>query len=534
MNWWARFRRRLPEGWLARIGPRILAFNLLLVFVPAVGFFFLGVYETQLLNTQERSMVQQGRILAAALSDRGELLGIEAERVLRGLEQRVTARLRVVDAEGRLLADSSRLGPRSSDGSVEPTTPEARRSWLYRLGAVGFRLYHRVLGTPEFGESEEFYDPAQPFTGSEIRAALTGRYGAITRITPRQRSVTLYSAIPVRDGERVVGAVLVSQSTLRILQDLYELRLAGAKVFVASLFAAAILSLLVATTIVRPLARLRREARELVDDHGRMRGHFRGSERRDEIGDLARGLEELSGQLRQQVEYFQSFAADVSHEFKNPLASIRTATEMAEDAESGEEAERLRAIVLDQVARLERLLSEVREITVIDARLEAEDRRRVELTGLLESVVEAMRWRYPEVQFELDLEPDLAVQAVPERLAQVFENLLDNAASYSGADGSVWVEAHVVEVGAHGAADYGVVVVVDDEGPGVAAEHRDRVFDRFFSHRPEAEAERGAQKEHAGLGLSIVRAIVEGHGGAVALTESPAGGARFTVTLPQA
>jgi two-component system sensor histidine kinase ChvG len=496
-----------------------------LVFVPAVGFFYLGVYETQLLRSQERSMVQQGRILAAALSERGDLLEIEAQRAVRRLERRVTARLRVVDAQGRLLADSSRLGPLSGESSTETLErPGTRRTPLYRVGAVVFRAYHRLVGTAEFQEPEAYYDPSAPFGGEEVLAALAGRYGAITRITPGQRSVTLYSAIPVRDGDEVVGAVLVSQSTFRILQDLYELRLAGAQVFLASLVAAAILSLLMATTIVRPLRRLRREANQLVDHQGRLRGSFGGSGRRDEIGDLARSLEDLSARLHQHVHFFQTFAADVSHEFKNPLASIRTATEMAAEVEDPADIQRLSTIVLEQVARLERLLSEVREITVIDARLESELRQRVDLSSLLESVVEGMQRRFPRLRFEVEVEPHLEVDGIPERLAQVFENLLDNAVSYSPEEGTVAVRAR--------GDDIGVAILVDDSGPGVPVDHRARVFDRFFSHRPGTGE--SARHEHSGLGLAIVRAIVEGYGGSVGVQASPAGGARFSVVLPLA
>ena len=467
-------------------------------------------------------MVQQGRILAAALSERGELLDVEAERALRRLGQRVTARLRILDADGRLMADSSQLGPRSTNGPREAERIGTRGNLLYRIGAEVFRRYHQLMGTPQFGEPEEYYDPAAPFAGEEVLAALEGRYGAITRITPRQRSVTLYSAIPLRNEDQVVGVVLVSQSTLRILLDLYELRLAGAKVFLASVLAAAILSLLVATTIVRPLARLRREANALVDSSGRLRGRFGGAGRRDEIGDLARALEDLSARLHQQVRFFQTFAADVSHEFKNPLASIRTATEMAGDAEDAAEAQRLTTIVLEQVARLERMLSEVREITVIDARLEVQNRQPVDLSVLIENVAQGMRLRFPEVSCVVDIDPGLTVDGVPERLAQVFENLLDNAASYTPDGAEVSIQGRSDDVGVH--------LTVDDSGPGVPTEHQEKVFDRFFSHRPDIGDTNGPK--HSGLGLAIVRAIVEGYGGSVSVVASPQGGARFAVVFP--
>jgi two-component system, OmpR family, sensor histidine kinase ChvG len=513
---------------LSRIWIRLLAFNVLLVFVPAAGMLYFGAYERQLLAALERSMVQQGRILAAAVSAGGELREEQVAAILERLEQRTTARLRVLDREGRLLADSSLLGPGAAAREAPPELPAtggatARESRLYRLGSAVFRAAGRLLSRPEAAESPEFYDPAQPFRGPEVVAALEGRYGAATRISPGQRSVTLYSAIPVRQDGEVAGAVLVSQSTLRILQDLYDLRLASFKVFLASLLVAALLSVLVATTIVRPLARLRREATAILDRRGRLAGGFGGARRRDEIGDLARALEELTRRLDEHLRFSESFAADVSHEFKNPLAAIRMATDLLAEAASDEERQRFTVMALAEVSRLERLLSSVREVSSIDAGLEAEERHPVALEQLLASLVEGVGLRAGSTgRLELEAQPGLNVSAQPDRLIQVFENLLDNALSFAPVGSIVRVTAT-----ARGGE---VRVVVEDQGPGIPEEHLGRLFDRFFTFRP---GEPG-RREHSGLGLAIVKAIVEGYGGTVQGSNRAGGGARFEVRLPLA
>jgi two-component system, OmpR family, sensor histidine kinase ChvG len=519
---------------LSRIWIRLLAFNVLLVFVPAAGILYLDVYERQLLAALERSMVQQGRILAAALTDREELGEEEARGLLERLEQRTTARLRILDWEGRLLADSSQIGPRMEGPPASLPAPvlastlpagtpaKARERRLYRLGSAVFRGLERLTTRPEAAESPEFYDPAHPFQGSEVLAALEGRYGATTRISPAgQRSVTLYSAIPIRRQGEVVGAVLVSQSTLRILQDLYDLRLASFKVFLASLGVAALLSVVVATTIVRPLTQLRREAAAILDRRGKLRGRFQESRRRDEIGELARALATLSRRLDEHLMFSESFAADVSHEFKNPLASIRTATEMLCEARDEEERRRFTAMVLEEVARLERLLSSVREVTSIDAAMEQEERLGVALDELLTRLVEGVALRAPAgVALELDAEPELVVSGNPDRLTQVFENLLDNALSFSPPGSTVTIRAN--------RSGEQVVVEVEDQGPGISPEHRDRVFDRFFSYRPGGASQDG----HTGLGLAIVKAIVEGYGGEVEAGGAERKGAVVEVRLP--
>ena len=554
-----RFRRRL-----SRLSVRLLAFNLLLVLVPLGGAFYLGLhqllgrYERQLLAAQERSMAQQGRLLAAALAGAGAPLGTEgAEPILAGLEQRITARLRVWDGDGRVVADSSRLGPTRDElaadrdgagaapGSARAGAAPARESWLYRLGALPFRLWRGLRSAGGEREIEaaaptpaaapaatpaevppQAPSEAPPEVPPEVEAALGGRYGAAVRPTPGdERSVTLHVGIPVRVGDRVVGAVQASQSTFRILEELRGTRLAFFQVFLASIAVAAALSLALATTISRPVRRLRAEAAALVDRRGRLRGTFSGSEHLDEIGDLARALAALSGRVEEHGRFAEAFAADLSHEFKNPLTSIRAATEVLSETEAPAERARLLATVESEVARLERLLTAVREMSWIDSRLEEEPVGPVDLGALLAALVDNLRLRAPaRVRLELELpEERIAVRAAADRLVQVFENLLDNALGFAPVGSAV-----VVRLERQGP---WTVTTVRDRGLGIPAEHLARVFDRFFTYRPERPGE--GSRRHSGLGLAIVRAIVEGYGGSVEAANAPAGGAVFTVRLPR-
>lgn len=523
---------------VARIWIRLFAFNVLLVFLPAAGLLYLSSYEQQLLVAQEEAMAQEGRVLAAALSELGVagleeedpatgggLLRLEAQRVLAQLNRQSASRLRVLDDEGRLLADSAQLGPRREPGAPETDLlePERRRNPLYRLGSGIYRL----LEPPEA-------PAADPGTGvewserPEIRRALAGGYGAASRPTPGQRSLTLYSALPIRDGESVAGVVLVSRSTYRILQALYDMRLSLFQVIVASVLAAAVLSLLVATTIVRPLRRLQRQAGVLIDRRGRLRGGFSGSRRADEIGDLARALDELSHRLAEHIAFIESFSADVSHAFKNPLASIRVAAESLGENPDASRREHLIEMVQNQVARMERLLTAARELTRLDVQLEQEPRSPVALAPLLAEICEAYRLRGSDrgIEIALELPPrPLVVEASEERLAQVLENLLDNALGFSPAGGTI-----VVRLRAAGEA---AVIEVEDEGPGIPAAHRETIFTRFFTYRPERPSDDRDPWGHTGLGLAVVRSIVEGYGGSVTAGDGCGCGALLRITLPR-
>jgi len=512
----------------SRISLRLLAFNVLLVFLPVGGVLFLDTYEGHLLIAQERTMAQEGRLLAAALEARDRLEGEDAQRILVQLGQRHLARLRVVGLDGGMLADSSLLGPRLENGETAVTpseTPTASESsFLYKLGSLPFRL---LRGSSPAADGEYDTDVSSDLLlRPEIQSAIEGRYGAITRISPApRRSVTLHIAIPVRIEGAVEGVVLVSQSTGRILQALDAVRLDVFKVFLLSLGAAVILSLIAATTISRPLARLRERAGDILDRRGRLQGGFAASSRRDEIGDLERALAELTRELEQHLRSTEAFAADVSHEFKNPLASIRTATDMAlEDVEPGERRRFLEMIQKD-VARMERLLSEAREISRIDADLDDEERTEVKIDELLAALVESFRLRNAGsgIRFDLALaDAQVTVEASADRLTQVFENLIDNSVSFSPPSGRVTVSLRTAGDTAE--------VSVADEGPGIPDEHLARVFRRFFSYRPDDSTGSG----HTGLGLALVRSIVDSLGGSISAEPRSGGGTKMVLVLPLA
>lgn len=512
----------------SRISVRLLAFNVLIVFLPIAGVLFLDTYERHLLEAQERTMGQEGRLLAAALEARDRLEAEDAQRILVQLGQRHLARLRVIDSVGTVLADSALLGPRRelepADAAKEASTSKAGHNLLYRIGSLPFRMLRTgtddMVGTADSDRSGDLL--ARP----EVQSALGGRYGAATRISGEsRRSVTLHIAIPVRIAGSIEGLVLVSQSTGRILQALDAVRLDVFKVFLLSLGAAVVLSLIAATTIARPLASLRRRAGTIVDRRGRLRDLFSATARRDEIGDLERALAELTRQLDEHLRSTEAFAADVSHEFKNPLASIRTATDMALEDITPTERRRFLLMIQKDVARMERLLTESREISRIDAQLDDEERSRVRLDELLPALIESFRLRFCDSGPAIDLavaDDGLAVEASADRLTQVFENLIDNAVSFSPPGSRIAVTLR--------AASGNAEVTVIDEGPGIPEEHRERIFSRFFTYRP-------AQRDHSnhtGLGLALVRAIVESYGGSVACENRNAGGTRMVVTLPLA
>ncbi len=525
----------------ARLSIRLLLANVLLVFLPIAGILALDVYEKQMLTALERSLVQQARVASAALG--GRTLDSAETSTTKDFVQRLArsteARVRIFDAQGVLLADSAKLAPTRSDskGESDPyrsldrggdrsegdeTERETRLRPLYRLGAAMYRWVEPLRELRFRARSE-----APPRKRASVRFAversLAGNYGAAVEESPGQRSLTLHSALPIRDASgAVIGVVAVSQSTVRILRSLYDVRLRIFEIFCVSVLVAGAITLLFAATVSRPLAHLRDQAHAVVDARGRLRGRFRGSKRRDELGDLARALEAQTDRLAGHLHFMETFAGDVAHEFKNPLAAIRSAVELLGDTENEQERRRLVELSTREITRLERLLGSVREIAHLDAQIEAAPAEPVRLDLIARSIAESFALRRTEgagqgrtAQIVISTVPVL-VASPPDRLAQVIENLVDNALDFAVDEIRLTVKIEGEQA----------VLEVADDGPGIPAGDHERVFDRFYSHRP-----LGKKGEHAGLGLAIVKAIVLGLGGRVWVAEDA--GARIVVEIPR-
>jgi two-component system sensor histidine kinase ChvG len=350
---------------------------------------------------------------------------------------------------------------------------------------------------------------------AEVRKALGGQPGRFTRISDRVRSVRLFVAepIPGRDGA-TVGVVYLSRTTYPVLVSLYRIRNGLVRVLAASALVALAVALYQALTISRPLARLTEAARRIASGERGVALRLSG---RDEVAELARAFDAMARELDARLGYISELAANVSHEFKTPIASIRGAAEVLRDgaADDPQARERFLGNILADTERLSRLVSRLLELSRIEAHLH--DRREaLDYRDLVEEVVERYTEGDPPVTLDYQA-PSRVLLGDPERLASALGNLLDNAAGLGAAAGAVSVVVREQ--------DGALVTEVTDRGPGLSPANLARVWDRFFTTRREQGG--------TGLGLAIVKAVVEAHGGQVGARSTPGEGSTFWFTLPR-
>ena len=494
---------------------RILAVNLIPLMLLAGSLFFLDSYRRQLLSERYNLARIEAQITAEALAgatrERQEALLIQI-----GKEQRM--RLRMYDAEGRLWADSFEL----AEPSFELGDPVAA-PWGEDFARGLDRAVDLLVGAPS---PPSYVEPAEQDADAwpELVLAREQRRTQVELRRAPDRSPVIIAAAPVG----INGATLLTtRNAVDITQAVRDARTLLLTIIALALVVSIALSLYLARTIIEPLRRLGGAAVRVRLGREREVEVPRMQQRGDEIGVLARAVSDMTTALRQRIDAVESFAADVAHELKNPLASLRSATESLGRVTDPELRAQLNRIAAHDVRRIDRLVTEIAEASRIDAELSRATFEKIDLSNLVENVVKAREDRTLNAgrKVEIDREKRAArVLGVPLRLERVIENLLDNAVSFSPADGTISIRL--------GREDDRVLLYICDEGPGIPESEREKVFTRFHTARPESE-EFG---DHSGLGLAIARTIAEAHDGSLTVADRADGkpGACLVLELPAA
>jgi len=570
-GWLAGAGRPLRSAWqffvsqsFSSLTRRIVFLNLAGLVALVIGVLYLSQFRAGLIDARVQSLLVQSEIIASAIAasatvetnsitidpDRllelqnGESYGpsddaqsgiefpINPERVapvLRRLVSPTKTRARIYDRDGVLILDSRSLYGRGDVLRFDLPPPDTEKPGLVERGFIALRRW--------FGRGDlPLYKELGPENGKgypEVDQALKGLHASVVRVNDRGE-VIVSVAVPVQRFRAVRGVLLLSTQGADIDDMVEAERLAIVKVFLVAAGVMVVLSMLLAGTIAGPVRRLA-DAAERVRRRIRTRVEIPNfTRRRDEIGHLSGALRDMTNALYSRIEAIESFAADVAHELRNPLTSLRSAVETLPLAKTEESRARLLNVIQHDVKRLDRLISDISDASRLDAELQRQEVATVDIAKLLRMLVTVSNEVLTDdvttsLTFEGGGPADFQMPGHDSRLGQVISNLLDNARSFSPPGGKVRVTCRRVRKE--------IEVAVDDDGPGVPPDALEKIFERFYTDRPHQ-----GFGQNSGLGLSISKQIVEAHGGSIRVenrfgvpasgTEPKVLGARFIVRLP--
>jgi two-component system sensor histidine kinase ChvG len=539
--------RRFRQRWVSPLLRRILLVNALPLALLVVALLYLDQYQNGLLEAQVTALREQARVFAGALGesavrttdpDNPKLVPEVAVSLLRRLtEPTPDAQARLYAPDGTMLANSRvREGP-GGVVTTEPLPPPLDHGPIIKM--IG-SVYDSVLGFLPHSAPTAVVDTTpsaggpdwQPDVKEELRLNSAGNSNETAPYIRRTRDNRLLVtvAVPVERDKHTVGIISLTREAREVDESLFTVRMSILALFGMALGLTVLLSWYLSLTIARPILRLAEAAADMREGRGRS-GSVPPSllRRRDEVGALASALSDSSAALWARMDATERFAADVAHEIKNPLSSIRSAIETLRRIEDVGRQRQLLTIIAQDVMRLDRLISDVSDASRLDAELSRVTVQPVDVVPILRTLQEldeATRNADDDPRLEVVAPPNgLLLWAVEDRLVQVLRNLIGNAQSFSPPRGRIVVRVRT-------AGDL-AELCVEDDGPGIPDANLEHIFDRFYSERPKGES----FGQHSGLGLSISRQIVEAlHGQISAENRRDATGrvmgARFIVRLP--
>ncbi|MFL2842485.1 MAG: stimulus-sensing domain-containing protein [Candidatus Puniceispirillaceae bacterium] len=517
---------------MSRLTARIMAIMLFPLAIFLVGLLSLDQYRTTLIQSEFVALERQGFTLARSLAL------AEAERDRRVARRQLSPetmthliplvglgsslRARVFQPNGSLLADTARRS------GFQPNVDIRRhrdKSWRRKIHNNLNDMVAAASGWfSPFDELPAYVERRRQRASqyAEVIAALSGEPRRALRID-RDGDLMLSVAVPVQDLRLVRGALMVSIGGGKIEQELANVNIVFLQLFVGVLLVTLGLSLYLARSITTPISRLAAAAdklRQSADMSSRLQ---RLPHRNDEIGQLSDSLIDLTDELQKRIQATAAFAADVAHEIKNPLSSLRSATETFSRTKTTVQKKQLLNVILQDVQRLDRLITDISQASRVDTEIIGQDLDPVNFVGLIDNFVQMRSQTYSEYQLRYEHPPlPVLIRMNESRIVQVIDNVLSNAISFSPKGGLVKFILTAA------ATRESAVLEILDDGPGIPDAKLETVFDRFYTERPSGEG----FGEHSGLGLSIARQIVDAHNGQLTAENRPEGGACFRLVLP--
>ena len=533
--------------WVSPLLRRILLVNALPLALLVAALLYLDQYQNGLLEAEVLTLREQARIDAGALGQAAVDISQPenpkiAPELARPLLRRLTdptpaAQAKLYGPDGTLIADSRVRQGVGGAVTSEPLPPAVDRGRL--LGAIE-AIYDWILARLPHSNPAQVMEISpnaagpewQPDVREEVRMSGSDQSREMAPYIRRTRDNRLLVTVaePVQYERHTVGIILLTREAREVDAGLFAVRMSILALFGLALALTVVMSWYLSLTIARPILRLAGAAEQMREGRGRSGAVPHGLlARHDEIGELAHALSESAAALWARMDAIEQFAADVAHEIKNPLTSIRSAIETLPRIEDPRQQRRLLGVIAEDVMRLDRLIGDISDASRLDAELSRTPTEPVDVAPMLATLAEifATTRKPGDPALVLDApESGLVATGVEDRIVQVLRNLIANANSFSPENGRITLRGRETE----GA----IELAVEDEGPGIPEAKLEHVFERFYSERPKRER----FGQHSGLGLSISRQIVEALKGRIyAENRRDANdrivGARFVVRLPK-
>ncbi len=533
------FHRFFKYLWL-----RIMLLNLIGLIVMVAGVYFFSGFRTSLLDMKVKDLTKDGEIIAAVISasnasgaddsfDVDTLLflyqddkntkaranqfaevrfDLNPQKIAPLLQKTVeltNTRARVYEPDGTQLVDSNNFLSRGQ--VIRALTPKQEVRSTKHKGVLS--EFTRFVSKWLYYAQPPLYQDIGGANGkaySEVKIALTGQKSTIIRVNKDGQTIVSV-ATPIKYGKKIAGVLLLTTKGVEIDEAVQTARNVILTFAIVALIVSLTLSIYLTVTIATPMRHLSKAMKNVKQSNKKIHDIPDLSHRPDEIGQLSSALREMTLALHQRIEAIESFAADVSHELKNPLTSLRSAVETLPLATRPEDRDHLIEVVLNDVGRLNRLITDIASASRLDAELAREDKIPINIVTMLKSIAEIFN------DIHCDEENTITVEFSPQqedsnifvimghdsRLGQVFTNLLDNALSFTPEKGMVAIK--VTRLPSE------IEITVDDEGPGIPEDNLQKIFARFYTDRPGDNAFR----ENSGLGLNISQEIVSAHKGRI-------------------
>ena len=534
-----------------RVGPRrslltsrltrnIFFSNLIGLVILIGGSLAMGRFEAGLIDAKIENLQSLASTITTVMGDDATGYGSAAQldienarQVLRGVNVPDRWRVRLHDRAGQIIVDTETLDDTIAVSALDPIIPELPEKppqQVWRDTALNW-VSEKAHNLPW---RKRRRDALRRDLKADIRTALEGDEMLGRRYDDEDKLIVTVS-LPVKRVQQVLGVVTVESSDVDNIVKAERKALAPiiGLAFLATLLSSFALTLFI-TLPMRKLAR----AAELVTRSSRKRGAIPDlSGRRDEIGDLSSVMREMTQGLYARIDDIANFAADVAHEIKNPLTSLRSASDTLRVAKTDEQREKLISIIQQDVSRMDRLITDISKASKVDANLARDTAQTLDVKDIVENITDFYAQTTsgdgPQLRNVTNFETDepVFIRAFETPFAQVLRNLIDNALTFSPADGEVRIGAELQMIDEKEQ----VIITVDDDGPGIPPDNLEAVFDRFYTERP-----KGAQfGSHSGLGLAICRQIITAHKGTIHAENRQSAanvtveGARFVVTVPR-